>query len=345
MARREKQDRVHGPYKHRNRWRVVFLRADGRKDVESFESEAEAAGVAAAARIQAEGRTLTYAVDAFEAALRDRGLVFVSQLRARAHLDTILRVSVNGHRPLAWLTPKRAVDLYERVQVGRAVDTHRNSLSVARKFGVWCTKRGWLPANPFADVEPVGKRKRGKAQLHVDEARKLIDTCLAEKSRESLAVALTLLFGMRATEAATRQVRDLDDGGRLIWIPKSKTPAGRRLSEVPEVIRGALVELAGDRPGAAYLFGETDLERPTRQWVYRNTRRLCKAAGVPIVPPHGLRGTHASVATAAGVTSHVVASALGHASAAITESTYVRPGEIEAARTRAALKVIEGGRR
>jgi hypothetical protein len=32
---------------------------------------------------------------------------------------------------------------------------------------------------------------------------------------------------MRATEIVSRVVRDLDDEGRLLWIPDSKTEAGQ----------------------------------------------------------------------------------------------------------------------
>jgi hypothetical protein len=42
--------------------------------------------------------------------------------------------------------------------------------------------------------------------------------------------------------------RDVDDDGRLLWIPATKTPAGRRTVEVPEVLRPHLVRLH-DRVG------------------------------------------------------------------------------------------------
>ena len=39
-------------------------------------------------------------------------------------------------------------------------------------------------------------------------------------------------------------VRDLDDDGKLLWIPDSKTEAGRRTLQVPELLRPMLKALA-----------------------------------------------------------------------------------------------------
>jgi integrase len=60
-----------------------------------------------------------------------------------------------------------------------------------------------------------------------------------------------------------------------------------------------------------------------RYWLAHHVERLCTEAGVPVVCTQSLRGLHASVATEAGATSHVVASALGHSSPAVTHAHYV----------------------
>jgi integrase len=285
-----------------------------------------------------------HAVDAYEVWQRERGLAGSSIARTRDHLRAILKLDGNGHRPLRWVTPKRAAEFYEAAQPNRAVDTHRNELGCAKAWGKYCVKQGWLTTNPFSGVEAIGRRKRGKLQLHATEARKLLDKCIEERSRESVAVALALLLGLRASEVAHRQVRDLDDGERLLWVPRGKTAAARRHLEVPEVLRPLLRELAGDRPGAAWLLGASDLDRPTRHWVLYNVGRLCDLAKVPVITAHGLRGTHASLATAAGATSHVVAGALGHASTSVTEAAYIAPQARADSTQRAAMKVIQGGR-
>lgn len=46
--------------------------------------------------------------------------------------------------------------------------------------------------------------------------------------------------------------------------------------------------------------------------VRRQVQRLCRLAGVPIVSPHGLRGTHGRLAVEAGISADVVAASLRH---------------------------------
>jgi integrase len=60
-----------------------------------------------------------------------------------------------------------------------------------------------------------------------------------------------------------------------------------------------------------------------RQWLYHWVRAYCDEAKVPAVCVHSLRGLHATLATEAGATSHVVAGALGHSSPAVTHAHYV----------------------
>jgi hypothetical protein len=89
-----------------------------------------------------------------------------------------------------------------------------------------------------------------------------------------------------------RTVRNLDDDGRLLWITDAKTQAGVRRLEVPPQLQEHLQRLARDKRPADRLFGRN----VHRHWVLRAVRRICKAAGVPRVPSHGLRGTHATLA-------------------------------------------------
>lgn len=350
---RERKERVNGPYKHGNKWRVIWTLADGHQVVEASDTYEEAARAVADARRTVEGRTVTHALDAYEVSLRERDLAGVTITRARAHLDKLLDVDRNGHRPLGWLTPRRAAELYVGLRADTAVDTHRNGLAAGKSLGRFCAERGWLPVDPFAKVKGIGRRKKGKPQLSIDESRRLRDVCLAEQSRESIAVATSVLFGCSASEVIGRQVRDLDDGGNVLHITKGKNRFRVRSLEVPDEIRGLLLELAKGRPGSAFLFGETDLERPTRHWLYWHCHRLCKAAKVPQVSPHGLRGTHATIALGTISTSRSVAAAiaaagagLGHAPGSpITATTYVAAGAVPAAEQRTFLRMLKGGKR
>lgn len=103
--------------------------------------------------------------------------------------------------------------------------------------------------------------------------------------------------------------------------------------------RGPLLELCAGRKSTEPLFGDVDCH-----WVGYHVRRLCKAAGVPEVCPHGLRGTQASISVLAVPAEHVAA-ALGQTGPAVTRRHYLASWAEERRRGRAALKVIEGGKR
>jgi integrase len=220
-------------------------------------------------------------------------------------------------------------------------------LSVAKAFGAWCIAKGWLPANPFATIKGRGRRRRGKPQLRIEEARAFMACCLELAPRDDGAVlALAyLLLGARAGEVVLRQVRDVDDGGRLLWIPDSKTEAGRRQLEVPDALGPHLVRLARRRLPAAPLFAHAATRKRAQDWAREQVTRICKLAGVPRVTPHGLRGTAATIAREAGATSQLVAAALGHASPAITEAAYIDSGRAQAALRKTTLRVLAGGQR
>jgi integrase len=216
-------------------------------------------------------------------------------------------------------------------------------------------------ANPFADVEPVGQRRAGrdKPQLRRDEARALTGYCLAQCSPvvrpEAVAVLAAWLLGTRAAELVVqRDVRDLDDGGKLLVIPSGKTKRAERDIEIPDVLRPLLLELAKGRGGTEPLFIADDAptakrklgpRRATRHWLYYHCRKMCEAAGVPVVSPHGLRRTHVSIARGAGATAHLVAEQVGHGSVQVQERSYAAPGAAAQGQRERVLKVIAGGKR
>lgn len=110
-----------------------------------------------------------------------------------------------------------------------------------------------------------------------------------------------------------------------------------------EVLRPYLLKLAEGRQPDDLLFagrpaavikgrrrsrGLEKSARPT-DWLRRQVWEVCKLAGIPKVGPHGLRGTHASLAAEAGASAEVVSAALGHTSSSITRSAYAMPGSFE----------------
>jgi integrase len=186
----------------------------------------------------------------------------------------------------------------------------------------------------------MGRRKRGKEQFRVTEARTFIATCrqLGDRGDAGAIAAMTsLLLGLRASEVVERVVRDLDDGGRLLWIPQSKTEAGRRTLEVPVVLRPYLLALAKGKDPTDRLFTESD-----RHWLLYHVRRICQLARLPEVTAHSLRGLHSTLATEHGSTGHTVAAALGHTSYTTTQKHYVQPGTVERVARRRVQELIDG---
>ena len=303
--RDERTERAYGPYKHGQRFRVIVVGSDGRRRRRSFASHARAAAYIDRFAVATDTRTVSAAVDEYIAHLRKRGLRDGSVATVAFRLRALLRTT-DRDRSMRILTGPAARDLYER---------------------------------RCAEIEATRARARRKPQHRIDEARKFLGTALGEGSQSGLAASIALTMGLRATEVVDRAVRDVDDGARVLWIDHAKSKAGERTLEVPEMLRPRLAELVAGRKGGERLFGDVD-----RHWVYYHVRRLCKLAGVPVVSPHGLRGTWSSIAAEATPVDHV-ARALGHASAAVTRRHYLADGAERAGKQDRALRVLQGGQR
>jgi integrase len=293
------------------------------------------------------------AVQAHVVDMRERGLRTGTITRAEFHLRAFFQLdgeSDGNTLPYALdgglledLRPRRCEELYGALTKSVAVDTHRNGLNTVKSFGAWCVKQGWIRTSPIEGVKPIGQRNRGKKQLRIDEARKLVDLCIRRANggdEAAVAVMTAFLLGLRASEVTDRVVRDLDDQGRLLWIEFGKTRRSRRTLEVPALLRPYLLALAKDRAPEAQLISRTKSKRGGKRdrfWLLYHLTGLCAEAKVPEVCPHSPRGLHATLATEAGATSHVVASALGHSSPAVTHAHYIDGGTARRARTKRVL--------
>ncbi len=326
--------RVHGPYPHHEKWLIKIVdRATRKATNRVFETREEADRAAQSLKRQQRhegGISVGGALDLYERWLADVGhkgegnkarTVETTMQRLRRLFEGATKIAVNA------LTPAAAEKLYDALT--GAVDSRRNILAEAKTFLRWCSSKGWAKINALEHVQGLGRRRRGKPQLTTDEARKFLAKALELAAHDDGAIAATmaLLMGMRASEIIERTVRNLDDEGRLLWITDAKTQAGVRRLEVPPQLQEHLQRLARDKRPADRLFGRN----VHRHWVLRAVHRICKAAGVPRVPSHGLRGTHATLAVSAGATSHLVAAALGHESFATTARHYARTEAIESA--------------
>lgn len=381
MGRPQKGQRVLGPYRVRDgRWQVILVEPgrDGEAGARGYryfatEEEARRWRAVLEGEVVRNATTVDEAIDEYE-----RHLTVDKGNKPRSTRETIRRLrsfvpaedrelplcdlgDAHGKRWYRQLVEaKKNVRIDDGTKEGRTeerprfqVDSHRNYLAEARSFFAWCVAQRWARVNPLEHVKGVGRRRHGKAQLRIDEARSWLAkaTELAHGGEDgAIAAMMTLLLGMRASEVVSRQVRDVDDGGRLLWIPHSKTEAGRRTLEVPEGLRDHLRLLAQNRRGDELLFkgrtgkGRGRADHRDRKWPTTWVRKIADLAGVQHVTSQSMRGLHASLAVDAGLTGHIVAASLGHESFTTTTTSYAKPEVTEAAKRRKSLKVLSGGK-
>jgi integrase len=318
--------RYFGPYAHRGRWRIM-VRHEGRQRIHaSFSTEREAAQELDRLRKEAEkkaGQTVEKALACYQSQLSTNGLkeqsVATTGYRLRKLFGPVLSLA------FATLTPIQARGLYAKLT--GSVDSRLNTLAEAKTFCNRAKANGWTEEQLFADVLGEGRRNYGKPKLSLDESRKFLETCLQladsgnpREQTAGIASAMALLFGMRASEITGLQVRDLDAGGTIIRINKSKTRAGIRSLQVPEWFRPYMRRLAENKQPTDLMIGRE------RTWLHRSVVAICQKAGVTEVPPHGLRGTHADLALTAAATPKAVSQALGHESLTTTYRHYADQG-------------------
>jgi integrase len=323
---------VCGPYEHGSKFRLVIVtgrnRSGRQSHIETFEDRDRAVRTKRELERQAAGagKTVADAVKAYLEQISKKGNKDGTVTTARYQLAQLLDMTM----PLVDLNRRTAQELYDAL-VARdvAVDTHRNALAKGRGFGKFCIAKGWMRINPFADIEGVGRRKKGKEQLGFDETRKYEDACFKlwneTKDRGAVAGLLALMFSMRATEVSQLLARDVDNKGRILRIAETeaKSEASKRMAAVPPRYRPILRELA-ETPATpdGHLFALASGKPANRGWVLRNVRRLMKVAGVKVITAHGLRGTSATIG-AAHSGAQTMSTALGHTSVSMTRDHYI----------------------
>ena len=235
-------------------------------------------------------------------------------------------------KPIRQVTTKLIQKKLDAVIATHAPDTIRSSMAEVRQFFEFVVKKGYVNKSPVpgVDLSGVGKKRKGKRQLHLAEAQRLTDYCLEHPNHRSAAILFGVMLGMRAGEVIGLNGRDIDLQNNLVYIHDAKTPTGNRTLEIPDVmlsmLRRLMKKVGPDEPVFRKRSG-----RLGRCWPRDAVRRACKALGLPIIAFHGLRGTHSSIAHLGGATSELVAKQLGHANIRVTREAYTRRGVVESA--------------
>jgi integrase len=354
MARQEeRRARVHGPYPYRNKWRIVVVDEEGQRDHRYFEREEDAKQVVRSLRREfkkAAAKPLQKALEEYELYMRDdlkNELPSVKTTTARLNqfLDGF-GGSVEDLDEVECARRYEALRFHVTPRGTRiADDTQLNILAEVKTFLGWCVKMKWAKVNPAVGVEGTGRRRHGKPQLRIDEARKWLALAVglaysaeSDDQREGAVKAImTLVLGLREHEVLNRQVRDVDDDGKLLWVPESKTEAGKRTQEVPDFLQPLLLALTKGKEGTVPLFRHRS-KGIGRKWV----QRICKKAGVMKVNAQSMRGLHATLAMERGNTSHSVAAALGHESFSTTARSYATRESVQGSRQRRTLAALIG---
>jgi len=152
-----------------------------------------------------------------------------------------------------------------------------------------------------------------------------------------------MYLGLRQGEVTARVARDIDDDGRVLWVPFGKTHNARRRLRIPEQLRPLILRLMATKRADEPLFYPATHKRIWNAYYNVRVRALCRLAGVPEVVPHSLRGLHATLALEGGATADAVAKALGHSSFAMTEQHYASPSSVSNARSSRVAQTLGGG--
>jgi integrase len=322
--------RVLGPYKNGEKWRLVVIEGLARKSlvVDSLESAIAVRDEIASALKKQTAPRVGPLLEEYLQGLLLRGVLEETVEK----ITRMLRGFLPLDEPANAISAERAQELYvEETRRKKAngqpiaADTHHLLLRRTKHFYKWAVSRRHISENPFAEIKPIGRPRRGKPQLRIDEARKFVVTALSRARALDVgatAALMQIFLGLRPTEAVIRVVRDLDDQGRVLWVPFGKTQNARRRLQVPDVLKEILLRHAQGKPMDAPLLGPVGEAMHTRHALRHRLHQLCAEADVPQICPHSLRGLNATLAVEAGATAHHVAAALGHASFATTARHY-----------------------
>ena len=199
-----------------------------------------------------------------------------------------------------------------------------------------------VPRNVASSVSPPRVPPPRVPSWTQDEARAFLRA--AEGHRLYALFALALGTGMRLGEIIGLQWGSVTPGGIIVRrsitairghgvVTEPKTARGRRTITIGSALAAILdehrqrqaAEAAGLWPGwnADGLVFPSEAGTPLgARNVLRLLHTLQERAGVPAIPFHGLRHTHATQLLASGVQPHVVSKRLGHASVAFTLQVY-----------------------
>ncbi len=223
-----------------------------------------------------------------------------------------------GAKRLGEITPE-GIRAYKerRLSNGCAGRTVNCDLATLRRVFSIAVKEGILSSSPFAGrrVEFSPEHRPERVISYVEEGKYL---AVANPLLHDVAIVM-LEMGLRPSEVFRVHSRDvrLWDSPPSLYVPDSKTPAGRREVAIPSK---ALRVLTGrlEQAGGGYLFpariqdGRLDWSEPMQD-VHKAHGRALRASGIsPRFRLYDLRHTYGTRAAEAGTDSLTLARLMGH---------------------------------
>jgi len=205
----------------------------------------------------------------------------------------------------------------------------------------YAMSEGLIPTNPAAFVKPPRRKASDSKDLVTWSADQLNAFKREADSHEWAAGWRMTMCGLRRSETLgmTWAAIDMEAGTITIWQSRvsvdggpgsvtddPKAPASWRTLPLEKMHPGSMAILralsarqAGDKLAAGPAYRDTDfvlvdeLGEPIRHEVYSDRfARLCRLAGVPVILPHAVRHSLATILHEAGVAPAAGAAMLGH---------------------------------
>lgn len=287
--------------------------------------------------------------DLLEEWMRERRTSGVSPRTLELQAD-LIRLHIRprmGKWKVAALTPGLIDGYHRQLLAGTKLERTRHQIHVVLRQALgYAVRKGYVHSNPTRETQ-VPRRAERRSQTKVktwtpEDAGKLLQAALAERTMHGYAIALGLRTGMRIGEVygLRWQHVDLDQGVlRVEEVLSTNGPGSRRITH-PKTNKSrrriplapAVVELLREvkalqaergHEGADYVFTTRQGEMQHPGNGNRVLKRLAQRLGIPTYSFHALRHGFISLAARQGVSLEEVAVYVGHSDSGLTRRVYL----------------------